>query len=258
MQFFKINEKGNLNEINQLDFEENRIFLVDDEKTIYIWFGNKVSKNIQDLSIKTARILNKKRSGAAKLLLMTQGREYGAFKAMMGDLKKGLKAGVDVERRPELELKPPKTLIEAEKEKEKEKEKAQEGPSNIEKWHTQLTQHRTSASVQKQPETKEEPPKIKEDLVIEQPLEEPEEEEEDTFEAAVKLKAFLISREGLNYDELCWHLAETQLSIMKGRENVIENEIKEKAEQVFNTMCTYDELCWLIGELETMVEKSYL
>jgi len=300
LKFYKISAKGNLDEVNNLSFEDDAIYLVDDEKTLYIWFGTEVSQNLKDISIKQARILNKERGGAAKLLLMTQNREYGSFKAMMADLKEGLKVGEDVERRPELDMKVPEVVkeekgeeitkalsdpvgwfvqnvehrkeaiieaaevqleteeqlemeeqLEIEEKLEIEEEPIQEDPSKVDKWVFQLDERRKVGESTKPIEPK------KEELV-EEPIEEGEEEEEESFEESVNIKAYFASQEGLTYDELCWRLAETQLTIMKGRQNVTEDEINEKAEVVFNTMCSYDELCWLIGELETMIEKKYL
>ena len=241
MKFYKIGAKGDLGEINKLEFENNAIYLVDDEKTLYIWFGTEVSQSLKDISIKQTRFLNKERGGAAKLLLMTQNREYGSFKAMMADLKEGLKAGEDVERRPELDMKVPKSV------KEEKGEEINQALSDPVGWFVQLVGHRKEAIIEAAKEIREEIPEDDE-----------EDEDEDTFHNAVNIKAYFTSQEGLRYDELCWRLAETQLTIMKGRQNTTEDEIKDKAEIVFNTMCSYDELCWLIGELETMIEKKYL
>lgn len=53
-------------------------------------------------------------------------------------------------------------------------------------------------------------------------------------------------------------LAEKQLIISKGDENVTENDIREKAEEIFHSTCSYDELCWLISELKILVEEHIL
>ena len=85
MKLYQIDDKGNLKQLNKLDFLENEIYLVDDEKTIYLWIGQDVPLNQQDLVVKKARELNRERGGAAKLLLMNQEREYGAFLANKND-----------------------------------------------------------------------------------------------------------------------------------------------------------------------------
>jgi hypothetical protein len=53
-------------------------------------------------------------------------------------------------------------------------------------------------------------------------------------------------------------LAEKQLIISKGDENVTENDIRGKAEEIFHSTCSYDELCWLISELKILVEEHIL
>jgi hypothetical protein len=53
-------------------------------------------------------------------------------------------------------------------------------------------------------------------------------------------------------------LAEKQVIIQKGDENVTENDIRQKAEEIFRSSCSYDELCWLIAELNILVDKKYL
>ncbi|MHA1275430.1 MAG: hypothetical protein ACTSQS_18665, partial [Promethearchaeota archaeon] len=102
MRLYEINDKGELIQINNLKFAKEDVYIVDDDKTIYIWFGLKISQKKRDSAIYHARNLNKMRFDAAKLLLMTQHAEYGAFYAMMDDLKKGVEE--DRPRRVELDL----------------------------------------------------------------------------------------------------------------------------------------------------------
>ena len=52
MQLYLITESGSLRKINKIDFNENKVFLIDDIKTLYLWFGLKASKKKKDLSIK--------------------------------------------------------------------------------------------------------------------------------------------------------------------------------------------------------------
>ena len=74
----------------------------------------------------------------------------------------------------------------------------------------------------------------------------------------IGVAAYFLSQNELSYNDLCWMLAEKQLIIQKGYENVTENDIRKKAEEVYRSSCTYDELCWLISELNILIEKKYL
>ena len=109
---------------------------------------------------------------------------------------------------------------------------------NIIEWFTQLKKYRKTEpdkEITKQVEIKKE--NLKEDINV---------------------AAYFLSQNELSYDELCWMLAEKQLIIQKGDENVTENDIRQKAEEIFNSSCSYDELCWLISELSILVDKKYL
>ena len=87
---------------------------------------------------------------------------------------------------------------------------------------------------------------------------EPEETSDVELKELIKVGAYFISQNELSYNELCWMLAEKQLIIQKGYDNVSEDDIRKKAEEVFRSSCTYDELCWLISELKTLTEKKFL
>ncbi|MFX1308616.1 MAG: hypothetical protein ACFE8C_02885, partial [Promethearchaeota archaeon] len=103
MQLFNISDKGELLNINRLNFEENDVYLVDDEEknTIFIWVGLEVPQSKKDITADIARKIDKERGGSAKILIMKQKREYGSFLAMMHNLKKGRIPGKTIERRPE-------------------------------------------------------------------------------------------------------------------------------------------------------------
>jgi hypothetical protein len=110
MQLFIISENGALRKIKKIDFDENKSFLIDDYKIIYIWNGAKTSKKKKELSINKANQLNKKRNNSAVINIIDQNKEYGSFLAMMDLLKKGVKDNIEIERRPELELETEDTL----------------------------------------------------------------------------------------------------------------------------------------------------
>lgn len=241
MRMLNVNNKGEFNEISKLDFLDSDVYIVDDEKTIYIWVGNDVSQDLKDKTASIARTLDKDRGGAAKILIMKQKREYGSFLAMMDDLKKGLIPGHTVERRPELEL----TLEESEEEISA---KEVEDPEVV-KWLKQQKQYREIApeekyldviaeTVEEEIETSDKLPKIQELP------------EGFIMEDQVKVGAYYLSQEGYDYNELCWILAE---KIMKESLKMPSIEdIRLKAEQVFASSCTYDELCWLNAEIDIL------
>lgn len=120
MKLYNVNERGALIELNKLDFSSNDIYLVDDYQVIYIWIGHNITLNRKDIALKSARILNRERSERAKILLLEQNNEYGAFLAMMGDLKKGFLHKETIERRPELKLEDPSLSANIDNEKERE------------------------------------------------------------------------------------------------------------------------------------------
>ena len=54
MHLFKINDKGELESLASLSFEENDVYLVDDEEkhTIYTWVGALVPQGKKDVNQK--------------------------------------------------------------------------------------------------------------------------------------------------------------------------------------------------------------
>ena len=109
---------------------------------------------------------------------------------------------------------------------------------NLLKWLEQLKEYR-----------KAEPEKI---------TTEPEETSDVDLKEMINVAAYFLSQNQLSYNELCWLLAEKQLIIQKGDENVSVDDIRKKAEEIFRSSCTYDELCWLISELKILTEKKLL
>ncbi len=104
MQLYSVYENGTSRKISRLNFAENAVYIVDDYKNIYLWFGQKASKKKRDFGVKKANTLNEKREISANVQIINQGQEFGAFLASMDILKKGLKRGAAIERRTELEI----------------------------------------------------------------------------------------------------------------------------------------------------------
>jgi len=72
-------EQGNLKEINKLIFSSGDVYLLDDEKTIYVWIGNKCSVDEKTAGAAQARSLDQQRGGAAKIITVDQGQEPKEF-----------------------------------------------------------------------------------------------------------------------------------------------------------------------------------
>ncbi|MFW9988360.1 MAG: hypothetical protein ACFFC3_06875 [Candidatus Odinarchaeota archaeon] len=115
MQLYLVTESGALRKINKVDFNETKVFLIDDIKTLYLWFGLKASKKKRKLSIERIEKLKVQRKKSPELIILNQNEEYGSFLAIIDILKKGLKTGETVKKRPELKIrfKDTQELIEA-------------------------------------------------------------------------------------------------------------------------------------------------
>ncbi|MFX1392452.1 MAG: hypothetical protein ACFFAH_02655 [Promethearchaeota archaeon] len=110
MKLYSVAENGALRKITKLQFAENAVYIVDDYKNFYLWFGQKASKKKRELSKKKANLLNQKKEEPSNIQIMNQGKEFGAFLAVMDVLKKGVKQTTSFEKRPELELQYEDTL----------------------------------------------------------------------------------------------------------------------------------------------------
>jgi hypothetical protein len=115
MLLYSIAENGALRKITKVDFQAEKIFLIDDYKTLYLWIGSKASEKKKDLSIKRTEKLKTQKEKSVKIQILYQNKEFGSFLAIMDILKKGFKSIESVEKRPELKIDYKKTmeLIEA-------------------------------------------------------------------------------------------------------------------------------------------------
>ena len=249
MNLYSIDDKGNLIELNKLDFDEHHVYLIDDteKKTLYIWVGNKVLQYKKDLTAAWARRFDKDRGGACKILIMMQKREYGSFLSMMDNLTRGLIPGKSTERRPELVLEAPTeepiSSVDEVKEESKEVDIAVSGTLA---WLNQLREYRKHVSDRL----------IKESEVLEEALEDLDTSEEIGLDSQIRVAAYYLSLKQYSYNDLCWLLAETIQKINIGMPKL--EEIKIKAEEVFRSSSTYDELCWLNAEMDILIEKEFL
>lgn len=272
MQLFKISDKGDLEPLNKLNFEENDVYLVDDNQnnTIYVWVGIQVSQVKKDITAELARNLDKKRGGSTKILIMKQKREYGSFLAMMHDLEKGRIPGETTERRPEFVFNVPTESIESIKLDGIPEEREDAPETRTRAWLAQLNEHRPSKVnlkpseatkavkfIRLERETGEIEPtdksKVEKITVTEQFIKEVEEPD---LKTNVREAAYYLSLKKYTYDQLCWLLSEQIQKINLDLPSI--EDIKKKAEEIFRSGCTYDELCWLNSEMDFLIKKSFL
>ena len=110
MILFSVYENGSLRKVNKADFKSSKVYLIDDFKTIYLWFGSNSSKKKKGFAMKRANELNNKKKSPAKLQLINQNKEFGTFIAIKELLLTGLKDIDVIETRNELELNVDETL----------------------------------------------------------------------------------------------------------------------------------------------------
>lgn len=265
MLLYKIDEKGEFLKIEKLEFNENDVYIVDDEEknTIYIWVGFKVLQEKKDITAEVARKLDKERGGSEKILIMKQKREYGSFLAMMNDLKKGLIPGISIERRPEFVFEIPPERIESVKLDGTPEKREFTVEERIVAWLKQLKEHRKAIPSPIEEKVSEITKFVKiekdtTDVLVKEKLqyEKPVEQEEIEFKTQVREGAYFLSLAKYSYNDLCWILAEKIQKMSLDMPSI--EDIKKKAEDVFNSSCTYDELCWLNAEMDLLISKSFL
>ncbi len=248
MNFYSLDDKGNLIDRSKLEFDDNHVYLIDDieKKTLYIWVGLKVPQYKKDLTAAWARRFDKDRGGACKILIMMQKREYGSFLSMMDQLKKGQIPGKSTERRPELVLLAPKEVASSTPDIKTPEIKEEEGEAGVVAWLTQLKEHRALVTENEEVEAKE---STEEDVLII-------DDEEIGLESQIREGAYYLSLKKYSYNDLCGLIAE---SIQKvGLEMPSLEDIRKKAEEVFNSSSTYDELCWLNAQMDILIEQQFL
>jgi hypothetical protein len=79
-------DKGELKEISKPIFSTGDVYLLDDDRTIYVWIGEKCSVDEKTTGAAQARQLDKERGGAAKIITVDQGQEPENFMKLIGKL----------------------------------------------------------------------------------------------------------------------------------------------------------------------------
>ncbi len=186
MLLYLVTESGSLRKINKVDFNETKVFLIDDIKTLYLWFGLKASEKKRKLSIEKIEKLKVQKKKSPELIVLNQNEEYGSFLAIMDILKKGLKTGETIEKRPELKIrfKDTQELIEAGMDPDFEGEVTIAAHDLAQENHTYEDLCRKLAEIQMK--------FIK----------------ENASEKEIKKKTEDIYKSSSTYEELCWLIAE--------------------------------------------------
>jgi len=72
-------DQGNLKEIKKPVFSTGDTYIIDDDKTIYVWIGSKCSVDEKTAGAAQARTLDQQRGGAAKIITVDQNQETSDF-----------------------------------------------------------------------------------------------------------------------------------------------------------------------------------
>ena len=85
MKLFLV-DQGELKEISKSIFSSGDVYLLDAEKTIYVWIGNKCSVDEKTAGAAQARTLDQQRGGAAKIITVDQGFETKEFLSLISSM----------------------------------------------------------------------------------------------------------------------------------------------------------------------------
>jgi gamma-glutamylcyclotransferase (GGCT)/AIG2-like uncharacterized protein YtfP len=85
MKIYMVNQ-GQLQEINNPIFSTGDVYIVDDEKTIYVWIGGKCSVDEKTAGAAQARTLDQQRGGAAKIITVDQNQETPEFLKLINSM----------------------------------------------------------------------------------------------------------------------------------------------------------------------------
>ena len=67
MQIYSVSDKGTLTKVKKANFADNRVFIIDDFKTLYVWFGLKVPESKKALTTRKVNKINDKRVSKKKV-----------------------------------------------------------------------------------------------------------------------------------------------------------------------------------------------
>lgn len=193
MILYSVYENGVLRKIRKIDFHDAKVYLIDDIKTIYLWFGSQSSKRKRNFGVKRASDLNNKRKTSAKVQINYQNKEYGAFLAIMELLKKDLNEDLQIKKREELELEIEDTL-----------ELLETGLEMDLEAEITLAAHKLSQEENSYEDLARRLAEIQLILLKKKPL-----------EKEIKDKTEEILSSSSTFDELCWLVSELEILIKK-------------------------------------------
>lgn len=104
MKFYKLGSRGGLKNIKKASFNEKGMYLIDDYKIIYLWFGKNTLEKEREYGLRKAEKLKNERHPPAKLQVNFQNKEYGSFIVIKELLEKGKSIENLEELRNELEV----------------------------------------------------------------------------------------------------------------------------------------------------------
>ncbi len=73
----------------------------------------------------------------------------------------------------------------------------------------------------------------------------------------ISVAAYFLAEKKINFDDLCWMLAERQLYLQNNFQKVEQNYIKQRATEIYQISPPYDVLCWLISEIDFLLKRNY-
>ena len=79
-------DQGELKQIRNPVFSTGDVYLLDDERTLYIWIGSKCSVDEKTSGAAQARSLDQQRGGAAKIITVDEGFETPEFLKLVSNL----------------------------------------------------------------------------------------------------------------------------------------------------------------------------
>ena len=79
--------------------------------------------------------------------------------------------------------------------------------------------------------------------------------DEDT-KHAISVAAYLLAEKRINFDKLCWMLAERHLYFQNEFQKADEGSILQIAAEIYLTSPSYDILCWLISEIDLTLKRN--
>ena len=79
---------------------------------------------------------------------------------------------------------------------------------------------------------------------------------DDDTKHAISVAAYLLAEKRIDFDKLCWMLAERRLFLQNEFKKADEDSILYIAADIYLTSPSYDILCWLISEIDLILKRT--